>query len=593
MKPFFALLAFAAAALAQTDPNSYVLVSDPKYAVGCQYPLDLTGASPVNCELLAAIKDAQAGVDYRLYPKTVVLPAGFLHVAAPTLTAAVALSGTNIAIVGQGVGRTILDISGDTGALFQMRQGGLTLRDLTISGNGLATTGDPVELIDAPYSLLERVAILQANGFVSLVGGTERSSILNSTISRTDGLRLIGDTNEDYIDYTEVTESGHDDGGHCYGGVRCVANSLVVPAALYPSNRTAVRLDGSNTHMAHFSVKSTAWEGGIKLGWETSSAEFGYIEGSNYGLNPAIVAGDGALEISRGPNAIGATDTVIAVDDAKWQQPYVTDPAVAKTLTVGGARNLFCIYPRDYDVSKSGMSAVAPTVPINSCEQVSVAGFAGDGNLYLQGTRNGHVFPAGSWVIEPLAKSTYGVLTVRNVHSESVQDSGAPQGTVAGCSDTAQQTGAWIGNPSQICAEVIVGDVPDGYSVPFQHQHYGTNPSVLHVIDTTFYTSGQGELTGMGWIKVPMNGSVFLDQGNGIVNTQTVSATNYGNVLLMRDAVGSTTALGILSDPSGHYYSDTSTGEVEAMANDAWHQALNHVELIPVPTSNGVTPATK
>ena len=319
---------------------------------------------------------------------------------------------------------------------------------------------------------------------------------------------LEGDTNENYFQRVNVINSGRTQ-DYCYS-VNCPNGKLITSGVWHPDPHSAVFLDGENVHWSDSSIKSTDAIGGIRLALGVTSVTNSYIEGYPYNGQPRAnhaIAAPGPVELGHTTSAISATALSIPVDDAGWQPLYVNNPAQAAGNGHHSYVNGYGIFPSDYLYGSKDPSRAVPGITRGTMEAVTIAAFSGDGqaHLYARG-KQPVAWPAGS-IIEQTTPGGYGTLAIRSNHLNSI-DPGSNPSYTSGCSDTAQRTD-WVSSPSELCAEIIAGWVPDGYMIPLPTQTYVHGGFNLDVTDNAIYTGGT-EQDGAGWIKVSGNADVFL-----------------------------------------------------------------------------------
>lgn len=524
---FVALLAFcvsgAAALYAQGNPPSLVNVTDARFGANCGGPADATGHRDATCAIRAAIAFAgSSGLPGGGYP-VLYFPHGVYKVAGEGYTSALTLT-KSISVQGDGISSTVVENTSPNGALLTYTppqdcsgKPGLcpiTVQGLTFAGQGHTTSGGLIEIDSANTGYMRNVALASDGGIgLNLQGSTERWHFEDMDVSNVRWPILSeGDTNENYFDRVNVIDGGMS-GDYCYS-VNCPGGKRIVQGIWRPDPHSSVFLDGDNVHWMNSSIKSTASIGGIRMAATTSSLSHTYIEGYPWGGQPRAnhaVAAPGKSELGHLTQSITATALQIPVDDAGWQPLYVSDPALARVNGEHSYTNAFGIFPSDYLQGSTEPSRAVPGITRGTMEMLKIASFAGDGRAYVlqRGTRP-VAWPAGS-VIEQQPANGYGTIRLEENHFNSVVD--ASQGPyTSGCNDTTQLA-QWISNPSELCAEVIAGLVPDGYMVPFPSQDYVHQSFDLHIVDNSIYTGGT-EPDGSGWIKIPGDATVRIDQGN-------------------------------------------------------------------------------
>jgi hypothetical protein len=529
-------------------------------------------------------------------------PHGRYHVAGHGFTAALTFT-HGIGMIGDGAqSTTIFNGSPSAGTVAYNKADNcadkpgpcfIEIAGITFAGDGHRTMGGLIEINSTDTGLMRDVVLAETGGIaLNLQGSSERWIFSQMEIDHARWPVLTeGDTNENYFERVNVIDSGVDASHFCFS-VNCPGGELKMSGGTwFPDPHSAVFLDGENVHWTNSSIKSTAILGGIRLAAVDSSVSHTYIEGYPWGGQPRVnhsVEVGGKLELGHLTRAISASDMLIPVDDAGWQPLYVNDPALA-TLNGSHAYTAgFAIFPADYVFQSKEPSRAVPGITRGTAESIRVASFAGDGRAHVllrgqDGTR-AIAWPAGS-VIEQLPPNAYGSARIENDHLNSLgptTDSRFP----SGCSDTAQLT-SWTSSPSRLCAEIIVGLVPDGYMVPFPPQHYVGDGFQAAIVDDAIFTGGS-EANGQGWMKIPGNGSLNIDQGDGplrdFASADTALNTYInGNTRVQVVKWGDTSALAAVHDlsanvsfsPQEHYYrADIQTGHTlsqQYLGEQCWY----------------------
>ena len=510
-------------ALAQSAPSSLVNVTDARFAQGCPAAADPSGHGDSTCALRAAAKFAESsGVPGAGYP-VLYFPHGTYKVAGEGYTSALTLTKA-VSIEGDGASSTvILNTSPHAATLTYLKASEcgsrpspcpLTVQGLTFAGQGHTTTGGLVELDSTNTGSMRNVVLADTGGVaLNLQGSSERWYFSDMEVSNARWPVLLeGDTNENYFNRVNVLNGG-EAGGYCYS-VNCPNGKRIQQGLWRPDPHSAVYLDGDNVHWMNSSIKSTEAIGGIRLSTTTSSIAHSYIEGYPWGGQPRAnhaVAAPGKSELGHLTSAISAAALDIPVDDAGWQPLQVNDPSQARINGTHSYVNAYGIFPADYLFNSKEPSRAAPGVLRGSFELVQMGAFSSDGQGHLLSRGKSPVaWPAGS-VVEQAAPNSYGTQRLEENHLNSVDPDYGRQFS-SGCSDTEQQK-QWTSSPSELCAEIIAGLVPDGYMVPFPGQNYVHSGFTLDVVDNSIYTGGV-EKDGQGWIKVPGNATVQINEGN-------------------------------------------------------------------------------
>ena len=580
-------------ALSQIAP--YVHLADPANGAGCAAPADPSGVNSSQCEWNNAVKAAEVQVPglrgYRaLYidPGLWYLPGNGVYGAATVLSKRISVVGPGqsmAAVLLPAGGNSFLSYENATDCNGMIGPCTVSVNGFAVFGRGAVSTGNAINVINTIHVDIADLSLVNFRGAgLNFVGGSERETIRRVNIQAT-GQPIVeeGDTDENDFEDDNILSSGADLSNNCYENYNCnpTTHQPLPSGTVVPNPHVAVKLDGVVNRWLRSSVKSTFYMGGVQCSPEGCQVDAGYAEGdAPYNVNAGYVFGQGKGELSHLAATISSTQTTIPVDDARWQTPYVPDPAEVSLVSPAAGRNVYFIFPLDYDVTQTGPSQYVPGVKRNQSETVSVQAFSADGLAHLIGPRSGIAWPKGS-IMEQAPRQTYGSAQMVATHSNSVDEPVWTSILIDGCNDTAQLplTSAWTSSRSELCSEVIDGPVPDGYAVPFIWQHYAYFTAALHLIDSTFYfnTNADSEMVGAGWIKIPGNGTVQLDMGNGHLVGQLPAATatsQYINGLARVAFVTDqgATALGQIMDPSAGYMNSRN----------------NNILSVPV-DSNGVT----
>jgi hypothetical protein len=557
-----------------------VNVTHADFGAGCANPADRDGRFDSTCAIQNAIKFAQANpVQGGGYP-VLYFPHGRYLVAGTGLTAAMTFT-SGVSMVGDGAqSTTIVNTSPSAGTVAYNKANEcskkpgpcfIKIEGITFAGLGHQSMGGLIEINSTDTGLMRDVVLAETGGIaLNLQGSSERWIFSEMEINHTRWAVLTeGDTNENYFERVNVINTGQDESHFCFS-VNCPGGKENTTATWLPDPHSAVYLDGDNIHWMNSSIKSTSLLGGIRMAAVTSSLSNTYIEGYPWGGQPrlqhAIEVG-GKLELGHLTQRISAADLLIPVDDAGWQPLYVNDPSGIKLNGDHAYTPFFNIFPADYVFNSKEPSTAVPGITRGTFESVRVGSFAGDGQAHLesrgQNKTQAIAWPAGS-IIEQVPANGYGLARIASNHINSVAfDPRA--GFSSGCDDTAQLT-KWTSSPSRLCADIIVGLVPDGYGIPFPPQHYvGVNFS-LEATGNSLFT-GSSEQNGQGWFKIAGNGSLYIDQGNQPLRSFTSADTAMntymnGNTQVQIIKYGTVSALGAVEDPGanvsfspqGHYF---------------------------------------
>ena len=502
-----------------------VNVTHVQFGTGCPNAADPSGQQDSTCAIRNAIQFAQANAIRGAGYPVLYFPHGRYKVAGSGLAPAFNLTAA-IGMEGDGAQSTTIFNASPTAGTVSYNSASecsakpgpcfIRIEGLTFAGDGHRSMGGLIQINNTPTGLMTNVVLAETGGIaLNLQGSSERWSFSQMEIDHARWSVLTeGDTNENYFERVNVIDPGADLSGFCFS-VNCPGGHLITTGTWLPDPHSAVFLDGDNVHWMNSSIKSTAIMGGIRLAAVTSSVSHTYFEGFAWGDQPrtnhAIELG-GKLEIGHLTRGISASELVFPVDDAGWQPLYANDPAEVNTLGEHAYTPIFAIFPADYVYGSKEPSAAVPGITRGTYEAIKVAGFAGDGNAHLR-TRalnktSAVAWPAGS-TIEQIPANGYGIVRVEENHLNSIEPN--PKRYTSGCDDNAQLS-HWTSSPSRLCAEIIVGLVPDGYMVPYPDQHV-SGDFQMAVVNNSI-ANGGSEVDGQGWIKIAANGTVDIDQGN-------------------------------------------------------------------------------
>ncbi len=509
---------------AQSAPPSLVNVTDQRFAAGCPNAADPLGRRDSTCAVRAAVRYAESSGTLGAGYPVLYFPHGSYRVAGEGFTSALTITKA-ISVQGDGASSTvILNTSPHAATLtYLMAQEDcskkpgpcpLTVQGLTFAGQGHATEGGLIEIDSTNTGSMRNVVLADTGGVaLNLQGSSERWYFSDMEISNTRWPVLLeGDTNEDYFDRVNVLNGG-EAGGYCYS-VNCPGGKRLENGLWRPDPHSAVYLDGDNVHWMNSSIKSTEAIGGIRMAPTTSSLMHTYIEGYPWGGQPRLnsaVAAPGKSELGHLTAAISASATELPVDDAGWQPLYVNDPTQARINGNHSYVNAYGIFPADYQVDSKEPSRAVPGAMRGTVEIVQVGAFSADGQAHLLSRgKQPLAWPAGS-VVEQVPANGYGAIRLEENHLNSITPDSDRRYQLQ-CNDTEQQK-QWTSSPSELCAEVIAGLVPDGYMVPFPTDHYVGVGYLVSVVNNSIYTGGI-EQQGQGWVKIPGNGAVTIEAGN-------------------------------------------------------------------------------
>ncbi len=516
-------LLLGVAALAQNAPPSLVRVTDPRFAAGCPNAADPYGKADSTCAIRAALRLAEssaipgAGYPVLYFPHGSYRVAGEGYTSALTVTKAISMEGDGAS------GTVLLNTSPHAATVTYLQAGNcggkpgpcpLHVQGMTFAGEGHATEGGLIEIDSTDTGSMRDVVLTNTGGIaLNLQGSSERWYFSDMEITDTRWPVLLeGDTNETYFDRVNVLSPGSN-GQYCYG-VNCPGGKRIEAGLWLPDPHSAVYLDGDNVHWMNSSIKSTDLVGGIRMASTTSSLTHTYIEGYPWGGQPRAnhaVAAPGPSELGRLTEAVSTASLEIPVDDAAWQPLYTNNPAQARINGRHSYVNLYGIFPADYLAYSKEPSRAVPGITRGTSETVLVGAFSADGQAHLLARGKQPVaWPAGS-VIEQAPSGGYGMIRLEENHFNSLAANFDPRYRL-GCSDTEPQK-QWTSNPSALCAEVIVGLVPDGYMIPYLTEDYVHLAFGVDLAGDSIFTGGS-EQNGEGWVKIPGNGGVIVEAGN-------------------------------------------------------------------------------
>ena len=419
---------------------------------------------------------------------------------------------------------------------------------------------------------------------LSLQGSCERGIIYNVDItnSYTRAVVTEGDTNEFYFIRTNVmfptAFSRQNPNGYFAGGT------------INPDYTPLVQLDGVNLHWLDSSIKGL-YRACIRIAsGEGIEVAHTYCENPSdpINLNPGIQVG-GANELGHLTAAVTTTSLTFPVDDAIYQPLYFSDPALVTQVGIHSYVTYYKVFPLDAVYNDmTDLSAYQPSSgpPIykGTVENIRMQAFSADGNGHLisRGT-TAYAWPTNS-IVEQDANSSYGAIRLSEIHSTGIVNPISGTKTVNGltytsnCSQTVPKTGTWTGFNMNICGEIFVGYIPDGYGVPFPSPtfYFGTGDTVDIVGPGLYfnsagdgYTEQQAAVSGEGFIVVAADGNVNLFSGtipNNDNPTNGYLTANPNNRVAYVSWPGNAVAQGQLNDfgtqtiekPSVGYYKSVS-----------------------------------
>ncbi len=392
---------------------------------------------------------------------------------------------SNLHMVGDSKANTILQETNGTANLITVYNGNSCsvyeciggLENITLEGTGKATTGTLLEMDNGFFILRDMHFFNSAGRGLQMNGPSERMVSYDSTFNDVRWpLVMAGDTNEDYFYNTQIVEAGQtkDPSGsptwnsnwcysvNCTNGVFNAPGTASSPTVLYPEPRGSIHIDKAvNVSFIGGSIKSTNLMSGVRV-WNGDMVKFEnlYHEDSYGGGIPRtnrayILAGKAEQTYLTG--TLSGTGLTVAVHDASWMPQYFGNPA---DVPVGASDYYpYVLLPQDYNRASTAPSAYVQGVRQNQFEIITIAGFASDGNLYIETpgrNQGGSTAPAGTqWpagtVIEQYGSGFNGAVEFSNVHLNQIQGPTAGGGYQVGCN----QTNVYF------CGEIVAGYAPD------------------------------------------------------------------------------------------------------------------------------------
>src|SRR6185437_3207009 len=301
-------------------------------------------------------------------------------------------------------------------------------------------------------------------------------------------------------------------------GTATVAGATYNPTMLPDNHAASFYLSGAAINVLGGSIKSNWFQGCF----ETQGVFSGLIQGfycEGYPINgqphmDASVLANGMPQFTSTTGAI--SNNAVPVESTLWFAGYVNDAADASFIQGFAYR----ILPQDFVKGSTDPSAYVPGVQKGQYENVTGI-FAGDGQFHIAARNQSGstapanaAWPAGSIIAQP-PESNYGTLQVSNSHLEDVDPPSS--GWAVDCNDAS----------NLICAEAIVGSIPNGYTTfsSAGQAGAGANITVSFDNDEWWGRSPTNENIGEGRIKVSILGNVNL-RGAGSPNGETSEATS-------------------------------------------------------------------
>jgi hypothetical protein len=413
-------------------------------------------------------------------------------------------------------------------------QGGIS--NLTVEGTGHAGTGTLVEIDNVVSYSLENLRIYNGGGRgLQLNAGGERLDSRNLTIQATRWpLVLAGDINESYFYNTKVLYPGVTLDNYCYNA-SCVNGVYPSSGPVAPDPHAAIYNTGQvNAAFYGGSIKPLQMIGGFKTFTSGSTSvdhfyfELGYV-------NAGVIAG-GVAEWTTTTSAMTTSSSSVAVQNTDWMPHYYTTPSDAPT-GIGGLAS-YVILPPDFSWGSTAASSLGGGVTRGSYELIAVAGFAGDGKMYLgTNSRAQHGTTAIAWpagAIIEAAGAGVGSFKVTNSHVNAQEPFSLLGAAGANLTRSCDNSGV------NTCAEIIAGYVPDGRWVQ-QRGSSGdstTAPTVsISLSNLDMYT---GATSGLGMVAVHSNVNLELSglsagvspgEGNSVPFGASISNVNGGSLV--------------------------------------------------------------
>ncbi len=400
--------------------------------------------------------------------------------------------------------------------------------DLTIEGSGHTATGTLIEMDGAVSYSLQNVRLYNGGGRGIQINSGERLGSRDLTIMQTRWpLILAGAINESYFYNTKVMYPGVTADNYCYN-VNCVNGVYPSSGPIVPDPHGAIYgTGGTNVGFYGGSMKPLLMMSGFKTSLsETTTVDHFYFE-EGY-VNAGVIAG-GVLEWTSTTAAMTTTSLAVAVESTAWIPHYYTSPGDVPTTQT--AYNSYVVIPPDFLWGSTAASSLGGGITRGTYELIAVAGFSGDGNMYLgpggrgQSGTSAIAWPTGA-VVE-LVGSGISSFKVTNSHVNA-QDAFSVLGA-AGANLTRNCDNSGVNT----CAEIIAGYVPDARWVQ-QHGSPGDNytgPAVaVNLSNLRMFTGG---ISGEGLVAVHGNVGMTLDGASGVSSGEgysVPSGASLGNV---------------------------------------------------------------
>ncbi len=490
--------------------NTEIYAGSAPYGALCNWN-GTTGADDT-AALQAAIAAAESAATSATYPQgtqVVRIPTGICKISGelrvPQNITLRGMSRESSVIQQTSPTANAITVIGCSKALLGGCEGGIY--DLTIDGSGHTTTGSLLEL-DAIVSFsLQNMRLFNSGGRgIQINGGSERLDVRNLTIFMVRWpLILAGAIDESYFYDTRVMYPGLSADNYCYN-INCVNGVYPASGPIAPDPHGAIYSTGGGDEGFYGgSIKPLQMMSGFKtVVSDTTTLDHFYFE-DGY-VNAGVIAG-GVMEWTATTAAMTTSSLSVSVQSTAWMPYYYTSPS--DVATTQAAYNSFVMIPPDFLWGSTAASSLGGGITRGTFERVAVAGFAGDGNVYLGAGGRGQngttaiAWPAGALV--ELVGSGVSSFKVTNSHVNA-QDAFSVMGA-AGANLTRNCDNSGVNT----CAEIIAGYVPDGRWVQ-QRGNAGdtsTGPTVsMNLSNISMFT---GSVSGQGLLAVHSNVALTLD----------------------------------------------------------------------------------
>ena len=552
-------------------PKVNVLNSD--FAGGA----DPTGAKDSTAAVQAALAYAQSLGNSSSNPPVLYFPKGQYKIS-QMLEMSYPVNGANggVSFEGDGTGISVLVFSQPSGASIEYEDvdpgggGHLHISGLTVAGQGHTAAQTGIEIDNTANVDVQNVEIAgMGDTGLKVQGASERGEFTN--LELINNRRCIvnnGNSNENYYTYVHCINSGQD-GSYSYNvnAQLNTANVGQIPSsgAILPDYHAAITVfGGQNVKFKWGSTKSTINAGGYQfLNTDGGALDDIYVEAAGTpSVNPDLQVG-GQAPLGHTTTAMTTSSITFGLDDGVYF-PFVYSTAadVASTATVGATAYAGVIMPIDYvpgnmttpSVECAGISNC--TIMQGTTEVVNLQGGYGatpSGATTMQVVRaiNGstaQAWPSGSVFLIQHNNDDGGV-TSHNMHFNGLDPDGNHTYTCS--TNPAAESSGWKFTPAQVCGEIIVGPVTDGYSEQIEQ-------SFTFAVDSTTTTSG-------GTTTTTYNGGSGYQVGDVLTLTESTSATPAQVKVTTVGTGGTATGVGYLSGyqmggQPNTYYKNAATG---------------------------------